>query len=184
MLLTPLTTLILGRLPDCLSNSSFLFKDSAIIMWRIGDKGQPWWSPLLPLKKDVDVPFTKGDIHGLQMQVEIHQMKARLKPNLKRISKRKEWHFIESISHIYFDNHTFVFVGFVGVQCFLYQYNVVHDLPLRNETALVLGDDFGQKMLQSISYYYLSQHFVRSIAKRDGLKPWKWRGIGFFWNEC
>jgi hypothetical protein len=75
MLLTPLANLIPRRFPMILYASDFSLKVSAIMMYKIGERGQPCLNPQLPLKKVVGLTFTKGVIHGLLMQVETHGIK-------------------------------------------------------------------------------------------------------------
>lgn len=77
MLLTPLIILIPGKLLI------------SIKMWK-GDKGQCCRRSLLPLKRSVGLPFTRGAIQRLQIPDDTYQMKEEQKPNWWRISNNKE----------------------------------------------------------------------------------------------
>lgn len=48
----------------------------------------------------------------------------------------------------------------------LNQNEIIHDLSTMNESSLVLRDDFGEDVPQSIRYYF-GYHFVSNIAQGD-----------------
>jgi hypothetical protein len=120
MLFTPLTIQIPGSKPLFQSYSNFLLKYSTIIMYNKGDRGKPCLNPLLALKNLVGCPLTKGEIQGLLIHVEIHQMKSITKSKLMEdIKNKRVSHPIKSISHINLDYHSFIPFGFARMYCFL-----------------------------------------------------------------
>lgn len=89
MLLTPLAMQSAEISCSCI----FLFRwKLRMETWRtnrIGERGQPYLSPLEALKKPAALPFTRGVIHGFEMQARIQFIKFSPNPNFCRTFKRK-----------------------------------------------------------------------------------------------
>jgi len=88
---------MLGRFLDHLLDSNFLLRDLTNIIYSKGERGPPCLSPLLALKKVVDLPFTNEAIQGELMQAKFHRIKGRHKT---KFEKKIMLDSIKNISHI------------------------------------------------------------------------------------
>jgi hypothetical protein len=72
---------------------------------------------------------------------------------MENIKKKGIPNSIKSIHHIYLNNHTFIPIDSVGMNCLLNQNDIINDLLLFHEASLIIIYDFGEHALQSISNY-------------------------------
>ena len=89
---------------------------------------------------------------------------------------------IECVSHINFNNHTLVSPFPAGMNCFLHQNNVIYHLSFFHKAALIWGDEFVEKRLDSIGYGF-SYELIRNITEGDGSKSGEGGRVQILWNE-
>jgi len=79
---------------------------------------------------------------------------------------------IECVFHVYFNNHSFFFVRYTGVDCFLDQDYIILDLYFCHETPLVGEDNSWKKVLKPGGNNF-GKDFVGDITEGDGAKAVK-----------